>query len=94
MVSLCDLLYISDLGGTHQPGEKKGRSKRPGKLGHRLKRRSGVSMRNVVRLYKQLIRSMMDYTRPISRVAARSRVPKLQVLQSKYLCFANKTGKL
>jgi hypothetical protein len=57
-------------------------------LGPLLNRRSGLSIRNGVLLYKQLIRSMMDYACPIWRAAARSHIKKLQVLQSKCLRIA------
>jgi hypothetical protein len=55
-----------------------------------LNRRSGLSVRNGVLLYKQLIRPIMDYTCPcpIWRSAARSHVRKLQELQSKCLRIA------
>jgi hypothetical protein len=57
-------------------------------LGPLLNRRSGLSVRNDVLLYKQLIRPMVDYACPILRSAARSHVRKLQVLQSKCLRIA------
>jgi hypothetical protein len=57
-------------------------------LGSLLKRRSGLSIRNGVLLYKQLIRPMMDYACPIWRYAARSYVKQLQALQSKCLRIA------
>jgi hypothetical protein len=50
-----------------------------------LNRRSGLSDRHGVPLYKQLIRPMMDNACPICRSAARSHVQKLHVLQSKCL---------
>jgi hypothetical protein len=53
-----------------------------------LNRRSGVSVRNGVLLYRQLIRPMMDCACPIWRSAARSHVRKLQVLQFKCLHVA------
>jgi hypothetical protein len=53
-----------------------------------LNRRSGLSIRNGVLLYKQLIRPMMDYACPIWRYAARSYVKQLQALQSEYLRIA------
>jgi hypothetical protein len=53
-----------------------------------LNRRSGLSIRNSVLLYKQLIRSMMDYTCPIWRSAAHTHINKLQMLQSKCLRIA------
>jgi hypothetical protein len=59
-----------------------------GVLGPLLNRRSGLSVRNGVLLYKQLIRPMMDYACPIWRSAACSHVRKLQLLQSKCLRIA------
>jgi hypothetical protein len=59
-----------------------------GMLGPLLKRKSGLSVRNGVLLYKQLIRPMMDYAYPPWRSAARSHVRRLQVLQSKCLRLA------
>jgi hypothetical protein len=61
-----------------------------GLLGPLLNRRSGLSVRNGVLLYKQLIRPIMDYACPIWRFAVRSHVRKLQVLQSKCLRIATK----
>ena len=58
-------------------------------LGSLLNRRSGLSIRNGVLLYKQLIRPVMDYACPVRRSAARSHIKKLQVLQSKCLRIAN-----
>jgi hypothetical protein len=58
-------------------------------LGPLLKRRSSLSVRNGVLLYKQFIHPMMDYARPIWRSAARSHVRELQVLQSECLRIAN-----
>jgi len=52
-------------------------------LGALLNRKSDLSVRNGVVLYKQLIRPMMDYAFPAWRSAARSHVRRLQVLQSK-----------
>jgi hypothetical protein len=57
-------------------------------LGPLLNRKSDLSVRNGVLLYKQLIRPMMDYAFPALRSAARSHVRRLQVLQSKCLCLA------
>jgi hypothetical protein len=53
-----------------------------------LNRRSGLSIRTGVVLYKQLILPMMDYACPILKSAARIHVRKLQVLQSKCLRIA------
>ena len=57
-------------------------------LGPLLNRKSDLSVRNGVLLYKQLIRPMMDYACPPWRSAARSHVQRLQVLQSKCLHLA------
>jgi hypothetical protein len=57
-------------------------------LGCLLKRRSGLSIRNGVLLYKQLIRPTMEYACPIWRCAAHSYVKQLQALQSKCLRVA------
>jgi hypothetical protein len=59
-----------------------------GMLGPVLNRKSDLSIRNGVLLYKQLIRPMMDYACPAWRSAARSYVRRLQVLQSKCLRLA------
>ena len=64
-------------------------AKGQGTLGPLLNRRSGLSIRNGVLLYKQFIRPMMDYACPVWRSAARSHIKKLLVLQSKCLCIAN-----
>ena len=58
-----------------------------GMLGPLLNRKSDLSVRNGVLLYKQLIRPM-DYACPTLRSAARSHVRRLQVLQSKCLRLA------
>jgi hypothetical protein len=59
----------------NQVGKKAAR--RLGVLGPLLKRRSGLSVRNSVLLYKQLVRPMMDYACLMWRSAARSHVRKL-----------------
>ena len=59
-----------------------------GKLGPLLNRKSDISIRNGVLLYKQLIRPMMDYVCPTWRSAARTHVRRLQMLQSKFFCLA------
>jgi hypothetical protein len=59
-----------------------------GMLGPLLNRKSDLSVRNGVMLYKQLIRPMMDYACPAWMSAARTHVQKLQVLQSKCLHLA------
>jgi len=53
-----------------------------------LNRKSDLSVRNGVLLYKQLIHPMMDYACPAWRSAARSYVRRLQVLQFKCLRLA------
>jgi hypothetical protein len=63
-------------------------AQRLGVLGPLLNRRSGLSIKNGVLLYKQLIRPIMDYACPIWRSAAHTHVRKLQVLQSKCLPIA------
>ena len=54
-----------------------------------VRRRSGLSIRNGVLLYRQPIRPEMDYACPIWRFAARSHIRKQQLLQSKCLRIAN-----
>jgi hypothetical protein len=73
---------------THIDQVRKKASQRLGLLGPLLSRRSGLSIRNGVLLYRQLIRPMMDYACPVWRSAARSHIRKLQVLQSKCLRIA------
>jgi hypothetical protein len=58
-----------------------------GMLGLLLNRKSDLSNRNVVLLYKQFIRPTMDYVCPAWRYAARTHVRRLQVLQSKCLAL-------
>jgi 4-amino-4-deoxy-L-arabinose transferase-like glycosyltransferase len=53
-----------------------------------LNRKSDLSVRNGVLLYKQLIRPMVDYACPAWRSAARTYVRRLQVLKSKCLSLA------
>jgi len=60
-------------------------------LGPLLNRKSDLSVRNGVLLYKQLICPMMDYACPAWRSAARSHVRRLQVLQPKCLRLATGT---
>jgi len=62
---------------------RKQATQRLGTLGPLLNRRSGLSIRNGVLMYKQQIRPMMDYACPIWRSAARPHIKKLQLLQSK-----------
>jgi len=59
-------------------------------LGSLLNRKSDLSVRIGVLLYKQLIRPMVDYACPAWRSAARTHVRRIQVLQSK--CFRLATG--
>jgi len=61
-----------------------------GYAGPLLKRKSGLSFRNVVLLYKQLIRPMTDYPYLAWRSAARTHVRRLQVLQTN--CLRHATG--
>jgi hypothetical protein len=63
-------------------------AQRMGMLGPLLNRKSDLSVRNGVLLYKQLIRLMMDYACPGWRSAARTHVRRLQVLLSKCLHLA------
>jgi len=63
-------------------------AQRIGMLGPLLNRKSDLSTRNGVLLYKQLICPMMDYACPAWRSAARTHVRRLQVLQFKCLRLA------
>jgi len=54
-------------------------------LGPLLNRKSDLSIRNGVLLYKQLIRPIMDYACPACSSAACPHVRRLQVLQFKCL---------
>jgi hypothetical protein len=65
--------------GSHIVQVRKKASKRLGVLGCLPNRRSGLSIRNGVLLYKQLIRPMMNYACPIWRCAARSYVEQLML---------------
>jgi hypothetical protein len=67
---------------------RKKAAQRLGILGPLLNRRSGLSTRNGVLLYKQLIRPLMDYACPVWRFAPRSYIKRLQVVQSKCLRIA------
>jgi hypothetical protein len=67
---------------------RKTASQRRGVLGSLLSRRSGLSIRNGVLLYKQLLRPMLDYACPIWKCAAHSYFKQLQALQSKCLRIA------
>ena len=64
---------------------RKKTTQRIGILGPLLNRKSDLSIRNGVLLYKQLIRPMMDYACTAWRSTARTHVRRLQVLQSKCL---------
>ena len=59
-------------------------------LGPLLNRKSDLSVRNGVLLFKQLIHHMMDYACPAWRSAARTNVRRLQVLKS--MCHPLATG--
>jgi hypothetical protein len=59
-------------------------------LGSLLNRKSDLSVRNGVLLYKQLIRPIMDYACPAWWSAAHTHVRRLEVLQSK--CLRLSTG--
>jgi hypothetical protein len=59
-----------------------------GIFGPLLNRKSDLSVRNGVLLYKHLIRPMMDYACPAWRSAARTHGRRLQVLQPKCLRLA------
>jgi hypothetical protein len=67
---------------------RKKASQRLGVFGSLQNWRSGLSIRNGVLLYKQLIRPMMDCACHTWRWAARSYLKQLQVLQSKCLRIA------
>jgi hypothetical protein len=67
---------------------RKSTAQRMGMLGPLLNRKSDLSVRNGVLLYKQLIRPMMDYACPAWRSATRSHVRRLHVLESKCLRVA------
>ena len=65
-------------------------AQRMGLLGPLLNRRSDLSIRNGVLLYKPLIRPVMDYACLPLKSTARTHVRRLQVLQSK--CLRLDTG--
>ena len=67
---------------------RKKTAQRMGMLGPLLIKRSDLSVRNGVLLYKQLIRPMMDYVCPTWRPAAPTHVRRLQVLQTTCLRLA------
>jgi len=66
---------------------RKKAAQRLGVLGALLNR-SGLSIRNGVSLYKQLLRPMMEYAGTIWWSTTHSHIRKLQVLQSKCLQIA------
>jgi hypothetical protein len=72
----------------HTDQVRKKTAQRMGMLGPLLNRKSDLSVRNGVLLYKQLILPLMDYACPAWSSAARSHVRRLQVLQSKCLRLA------
>ena len=80
-------LYAQLTSSTHVDQVRNKAAQRLGVLRTLLNRRSGLSIRNGVMLYKQLIGPMMDYACPVWRSAAHSHIRKLQVLQSKCLRF-------
>jgi hypothetical protein len=86
-VSWGDPRYSADLVGVRQPGGKEGSSK-IGRAWPLHNKRSGLSVRNGVLLYKQLICPVMDIICPLWRSAFSSHVRKLQVIQSKCLRIA------
>jgi hypothetical protein len=59
---------------------KKKAAQRLGALGSFPNRRSGLSIRNDVLLYKQLIHPMMDYACPVWRPDTRSHIKNLRML--------------
>jgi len=75
------------MGASHRSGQQKVCEKM-GMLGPLLDRRSDLSVRNVVLLFKQLIRPMMDYACAAWRSAALTNARRLQVIQSKCLHLA------
>ena len=78
----------SDQQDDHIDQVRKRAAQRMGMLGPLLNRKSDLSIRNGVLLYKQLIRPMMDYACPAWRTADRTHVRRLEVLQSKCLRLA------
>jgi hypothetical protein len=73
---------------THIDRVRKKAAQRMGALGPLLNRRSVLSIRNGILLYKQLIRPMMDFACPVWRSAARTHIMKMQVMQAKCLRIA------
>jgi len=85
-----DSRYATHLVASHRSGLEEEYPK-DGNAGPLLNRKSELSVRNGVLLYKQLIRPQMDYVCPAWRSATRSHVRWLQVLQSKCLRLATGT---
>ena len=73
---------------SHIDKDRKRTAQSFGMLGHLLNRNSDLSLRNGVLLYKQLIRPIIDYSRPAWRSATSTHVPRLHVSQSKCLRLA------
>jgi len=73
---------------SHIDQVRKRTAQRMGMMDTLLNRKSNLSVRNAVLLYKQLNRPLMDYACPAWRSAARFHVRRLQVLQSKFLRLA------
>ena len=69
---------------------RKKAAQRLGMPGPLLKRKSGLTIRKGVLLYKQFIRPMMDYACPVWRSVTRKHARKLQVLRPK--CLRIPTG--
>jgi hypothetical protein len=67
---------------------RKKTAQRIGMMGPLLNRKSDLSVRNGVQVYKQLIRPVMDYTCPTWRSATYTHFRILQALQSKCLRLA------
>jgi len=82
-----DSRYATQLIASHRSGQEEDCSK-DGYAGPLLNRKSDLSFRNGVLLYKQLIRPLIYYACPVWRSAARSHVRRLQVLQSNCLRLA------
>ena len=82
-----DPRYTALLADSYRSDEKQSCTE-IGSAGTSPNRRSGLSIRNGVLLYKQLIRPMMEYSCPVWRSPVRFRSRELQVLQSKCLHVA------
>jgi hypothetical protein len=79
-----DPRYTTHLVASHRSGQKE-TAQRIAMLGPLLNRKTDLSIRNGVPVYKQLFRPIMDYACHAWRSAARTHVRRLQVLQSKCL---------